>query len=164
MSLHYILDGYNIIKCTDALADYSLEEGRNALLKIINCDRPQGSLRNGVTVVFDGQQNVFGSQPGGLARVVFTSGESADEYIKRAVMQGDAKNSVVVSNDREIACYVRKLGAKVMEVDQFMAFLYGSADKSKAHRKSSGSIHKWIPQALEQRINKEFEKIWLKKE
>ena len=74
MALHYILDGYNIIKCTDRLADCSLEEGRNGLLRILNHDRPQGSSRHCVMVVFDGKDDVWGQRPSGEVKVVFTSG------------------------------------------------------------------------------------------
>jgi predicted RNA-binding protein with PIN domain len=163
MALHYVLDGYNIIKCVDALADHSLEQGRNALIRIINGDRPQGSARNAVTIVFDGRDDVSGPQPGGLARVVFTRGQTADEYIKAAVVCTENRaNVIVVSNDKEIICYIRKLGAKGLAVEKFMSGLLFSG------RPGGGGVcrrpdhgEKGISRTDEAKINKELEKIWL---
>ena len=54
MSLHYLLDGYNIIHQAPALMQGSLEERRARLVRWLNIERPQGSARNRVTVIFDG--------------------------------------------------------------------------------------------------------------
>lgn len=164
MALHYILDGYNIIKCVDAWADVALEQGRQALLAMINHERPQGSLRNAVTVVFDGKDDVWGAPSGGIARVVFTSGQSADDYIKNTVeLSQDKKNIVVVSNDKEIVCYARKLGTKVMDVRKFLSHKV-VAHKGVSRRKNYvEKDHKTIDSSMEYRINKEFENIWLRK-
>lgn len=168
MALHYILDGYNIIKCVDSMADCSLEQGRNALLRMINCERPQGSSRNSVTVVFDGRDDVWGPQSGGIAKVVFTSGQSADDYIKAAVESlSDRANIVVVSNDKEITCYVRKLGAKVLGVEKFVSFLHSAGGSDVQRRGRARKIQKTqkvIDSAVALKINKEFEKIWLDKQ
>ena len=165
MALHYILDGYNIIKCVDFLADASLEEGRRALLRIIHQQRPQGSVKNSVTIVFHGKDDVWGHpQSDGSARVIFTSGESADDYIKHAVeSSADQVNMVVVSNDKEIVCYVRKLGAQVMGVEKFLTFSGASGGNSGGKTHSRGKSKKMIGSAVELKINKEFEKIWLEK-
>lgn len=168
MALHYILDGYNIIKCVDSMADCSLEQGRNALLRMINCERPQGSSRNSVTVVFDGRDDVWGPQSGGIAKVVFTSGQSADDYIKAVVESlSDRANTVVVSNDKEITCYVRKLGAKIIGVEKFMSFMHsdGGCDVQRRGRaRKIQKTRKVIDNAVALKINKEFEKIWLDKQ
>ena len=59
MSLHYILDGYNILKQIPAFNDLSLEDGRRGLMRWIETQRPQGSVNNTVTVVFDGESGFF---------------------------------------------------------------------------------------------------------
>ncbi len=166
MALHYILDGYNIIKCMDGLADLSLEDGRSALLKILSFQRPQGSARNDVTVVFDGRSDVWGPTPSGPTKVVFTSGETADEYIKRAVEGAkDLKNVVVVTNDGEICCYVRKLGAKVLSVLEFLTLRSGAGSRNRSQSGVSGELkkQKHIPRVTQSQINKELEDIWIKK-
>lgn len=163
MSLHYILDGYNIIKCTDALADDPLEQGRGKLIRIINEQRPQGSPRNDVTIVFDGKGDVWGAQSGGCAKVVFTSGESADEYIKRAVEDSrDRANIVAVSNDKGITFYVRTLGAKTVGVEDFLSSCHYPSNRKGTDR--NHKTRKVINPSLERKINQEFEKIWLEKD
>src|SRR5512138_1212080 len=108
MSLHFIVDGYNVMRRSGAFETGSLETQRQAFLGWIESARPQGSVQNGVTVVFDGQEGggIF-ETPGGT-RVVFTSGTSADERIKEMVEAAPGpRNIVVVSDDKEIVCYVR---------------------------------------------------------
>ena len=47
--------------------------------------RPQGSVNNQVTVVFDGHPDHFGGTSQGEIRVIFSDGCSADDKIKRMV-------------------------------------------------------------------------------
>ena len=117
MSLHYLLDGYNILKQMPAFRDLPLEEGRRGLLRWIDHARPQGSVNNQVTVVFDGHPDHFGSgHAQGEIRVIFSDGCSADDKIKRMVEEdADQKNCVVVSDDKDIFLYARSLGAKCHE-------------------------------------------------
>jgi predicted RNA-binding protein with PIN domain len=113
MSLHYLLDGYNILKQIPAFRDLPLEDGRRGFLKWIEHSRPQGSVNNQVTVVFDGHPDYFGGSPQGEIRVIFSDGCSADDQIKRMVEEdADRKNCVVVSDDKDIFLYARSLGAR----------------------------------------------------
>lgn len=166
MALQYFLDGYNIIKCRDELADGSLGQGRRMLLQFLSAERPQGSARNQVIVVFDGKEDVWGPTAPGIVKVIFTSGETADDYIKRAVDRSDnVKNVIVVTNDGELACFVRKLGAKVLNVDDFMGNARRRA-KTMIRKKSGDAgilTDKNITKAVEGRINKEMEDIWINK-
>jgi len=170
MALHYILDGYNIIKSLDALADLSLEQGRESLLKRINTARPQGSARNQVTVVFDGREDIWGAVTGarGQVKVIFSSGESADDCIKRMVeAAGKVKNIIVVTNDGGITSYVRRLGAKTMGVQDFLLPLSSSDKKSSgrgSRMQAKGGREKVVSQTAACRINREFEQIWLRKD
>ncbi|MBI3314980.1 MAG: NYN domain-containing protein [Candidatus Omnitrophica bacterium] len=159
MSLHYLVDGYNIIKQAPALAEVELEQGRDGLLRWIDAQRPQGSVNNRVTVVFDGSSEHFGSPWAGTARVIFTKNESADERIKAMVEESSAKsNVVVVSDDRGITLYVRSLGARIMEVKEFAADLF-DAPSGPSPQKGRG---KYISLAKAKQINEELKKIWLK--
>ena len=54
MSLHYFLDGYNVVHQMAGAARLNLEEQRYQLVRLIERKAPQGSERNKVTVVFDG--------------------------------------------------------------------------------------------------------------
>src|SRR5665213_1923471 len=120
MSLHYLLDGYNILKQMPPLRDLPLEDGRRGLLRWIADARPQGSVNNQVTVVFDGHPDQYGSASSGEIRVIFSDGCSADDVIKRMVEENLArKNCVVVSDDKDIFLYARSLGARVRSVAAF---------------------------------------------
>lgn len=147
------------------MAEATLEEGRGLLLAWLNASAPQGSSRNAVTVVFDGNAEHFSAPATGAAKVVFTRGESADDYIKRVVERSaDKKKFVVVSDDKGIKLYVRALGAGVLSVREFAAGLFKSAgaktDTSKGGRRGDGGKYVSLTQA--QKINKELEKLWLK--
>jgi predicted RNA-binding protein with PIN domain len=156
MSLHYLLDGYNILKQIPAFRDLPLEEGRRGFLRWIGEARPQGSVNNQVTVVFDGHPDHFGSVPQGEMRVIFSDGCSADDQIKRMVEENDdRKNCVVVSDDKDVFLYARSLGARVMSVRAFTS-------KPRGHNPPQDSGGKNISLSGQEKINKEFSKIWLK--
>ncbi len=159
MSLHYLVDGYNIVKQAPALADQPLEQGRDGLLRWIDAQRPQGSVNNRVTVVFDGSSEHFGGSWAGTAEVIFTKNESADERIKAMVEKSTARsNVVVVSDDKGITLYVRSLGARIMGVKKFAAALF-DAPSGSSPPKGRG---KYISLAKVRQINEELKKIWLK--
>ena len=168
MALHFILDGYNVIKQTALFADKKLEDGRNALLKLIESQKPQGSIKNKVTVVFDGQPGFVGDTGKFFADVIFSCNETADDKIKHLVHeQKNRKSIVVVTNDRGIRYYVRSLGAKILKVEEFLVKVFDSHSGKKKHGNSreikvKGSS-KGISKTLEHKINSEFKKIWLKK-
>lgn len=166
MALHFILDGYNLIKQTDFLADQKLEAGREGLIHLLESQRPQGSLNNKVTIVFDGQSSVFGTQDRAGIRIIFTAGHSADEEIKNLVGHlANKKNIVVVTNDKQIQYYIRAVGAKICSVQDFLKKANlskdeGKTEKKKAHLKPN---IKEIPHSTVQKINLELKKLWLDK-
>ena len=158
MALHFVLDGYNLIKQTPALAERCLEEGRTALLALIEKEGLRGSPRNAVTVVFDGQQGLGGCPSGENPHVIFTSWESADDKIKRLVDEApNRKNIVVVTEDREIKYYVRAAGAQVLGVREFLNRMKTQGK----HNAPPPADKKYIPSTVEDNITSEMEKIWL---
>lgn len=168
MALHFILDGYNVIKQTPVLADKKLEEGRNALLRLIENQKPQGSSNNKVTVVFDGQSGFVEDQRKSFANVIFTCNETADEKIKHLVSgQKNRKSLVVVTNDRDVRYYVRSLGAKILKVEEFLAKVRVVSKEKTQHMKRRVNLvsksKREVPKTLEFKINAELQKIWLKK-
>ncbi len=161
MATRYILDGYNIIKQDDVWADLTLADGRQALLAMLMTKRPHGSRRNQVLVVFDGQPDVWGGAALGDegVRVVFTTGETADAYIRRLIEDSrEVKNMIVVTDDREIQVYVRGLGARVKPVKEFLGVVC-PAKRGPVRREKE----KDISVVVERRINAELESVWLKK-
>ncbi len=162
MALHFILDGYNIIKNDNDLADLSLENGRNKFVRILENQRPQGSVKNKVTVVFDGQPGAGPFHNSGPVHVVFSSGQTADDVIKNIVSRARNKKAiVVVTNDRAIQYYVRSLGARILNVREFWPSRLKAPDRPGKPGKKAG---KHIPKSVEVRINDELMDIWLNRD
>ena len=163
MSLHFLIDGYNLIKRNPALANKRLEEGRQALVTFIERHRPQGSLRNSVTIVFDGQPGIYGVPTVSDVRVVFTEYESADDLIKERVQDSkNKKDIIVVTDDRQLMLYVRNLGAGVMSVREFTSkSIFNNSRSLKPGKPAQAG--KIITSSFEQLVNQELEQLWLSK-
>lgn len=140
-----------------------LEDQRRALIRFIETEAPQGSRKNAVTVVFDGSQDAFGGMDTSEVKVIFSSGESADDRIRKIVAaSGNAKNIVVVTDDREIQYAVGALGAKVSSVKEFLGAGKPRGQKKKQTKSSASEPEKYISKTDEARINAEMGDIWLK--
>jgi predicted RNA-binding protein with PIN domain len=163
MSLRFIVDGYNVMRRSGAFEAGSLEAQRRAFLGWLETARPQGSARNSVTIVFDGKEEggVFETPSG--TRIIYTPGTTADDRIKEMVEgSSGVRDIVVVSDDKEVICYVRRLGARPMSSRDFMK----TADSGRAHRPPRRSFEtaERGPGAAElERITEEVRRIWLKK-
>lgn len=167
MSLHFIIDGYNLIKQTPGLNKSSLELSRASLIQFIKISRPQGSQNNRVTVVFDGstaltiggQANASISWPAyqdSGTRVIFSQGMSADEKIKELVESADnPKNIVVVTNDRDIQSCVRRLQARIKTVQEFTNIFKASPPGNSPENRQKISAESAM------RITEEMKKLWL---
>lgn len=156
MSLHFIIDGYNLIKQTPILNKARLEDSRLALIRFLTIHRPQG--RNRVTVVFDGKEGNFCSRPVSSVGIIFTQGESADDKIKELTENSKSpKNMVVVTNDREIQVFVRRLKAQVRTVEEFLLKFNGS---SRINSKTEDKVI--LSPADTAKITEEMKNVWLK--
>lgn len=169
MSLHFILDGYNIIKRSDFLETQVLKDARRDLVRFIGEKKPCGSSNNKVTVVFDGVEDLnFPRQrdnkgieviftPPLRAGAGFTSNSSADERIKKMVK--DSKNPrriVVVSDDKEIQFAIRSYGAHVTSVSEFIQ----KGNPSLKIPQNPPKIELSYQQIA--KINQELKQVWLK--
>jgi predicted RNA-binding protein with PIN domain len=155
MSLHYLLDGYNIIKQVPALANKDLRSGRLALCHFIESQKPQGSQRNKITVVFDGKSDVGPFPKPHSIAVIFSQDKSADDEIKAIVEKTPHRATlVVVSDDRNLKLDCRALGARIISVQEFLS-------KPKTIIKHNEE-RKDIPFDVEYKINKELGRLWLK--
>lgn len=158
MSLHYILDGYNIIKQLPSQNKIKLSSSRNALIRFIDVYHPQGSRKNKVTIVFDGREDVLPYKEDTQFEIIFAKKESADDRIKKIVERSKRpKQIVVVTDDREIIFYVRHIGAKVLSVEDFLS----SVKQTRIIDEKDEKKH--IPAHIEMSITEELKKVWLKK-
>lgn len=153
MSLHYILDGYNIIKRTEFLSKLKLEDARGELARYIINKRPHGSQRNKVTVVFDGKAGFYmQSHESRTVEVIFATKTSADQEIKNIVGRSRTpRHLIVVTDDREVQSYVKSCRAKFMSCDEFVR--RGSSPRNAGDATSKDGL----TQQQQIEINKELE-------
>jgi uncharacterized protein len=154
MSLHLIIDGYNLIRQSPDLQRLDareMEAGRMALLVRLAAYQ-RGRVQNKITVVFDGWQGgdlkESRDRHQGISIVYSRRGEKADEVIKRLLAR-DRQRAVVVSSDRELQDFARGVGADWIEAPQFeMLHLSPQADPSGAEPEDTSgrrSTHKKGP-------------------
>ncbi len=159
MSLQYIIDGYNVVKHASFSPPKASRDPRGALLERIRSQGLCGSLKNRVTIVFDGFPGTGGAVPlRGTIETVFSGEKSADDVIKRMVEQsGNPRTVIVVSDDREIAFYVKAAGAHCLGVEEFIG-----AKKKRTLREETLSAPKSdLTYTQMARINSELKKLWL---
>lgn len=159
MSLHYIIDGYNLIKHRSFRPPNNIHDPRFALIQLLRREQPFGSPKNKVTIVFDGYSQ-DSSLRGLEFEVIFSCDDSADLRIKKIVEAADLpKSLMVVSDDRQIRDFARLCGATSLGVEDFLNPVrkisnIGEGEQPKA-RLSYSAAHK---------INEELRKRWLKNE
>jgi uncharacterized protein len=123
MTMHLIIDGYNVIRQSlelQLLDARELEAGRTALLAQLAAYRERH--RHKITVVFDGwlggAPNETRDRRQGMLIIYSRLGEKADEVIKR-LLAADRQQAVVVTSDREIQAWAQGVGAAWIAAGQF---------------------------------------------
>ncbi len=121
--MHIIVDGYNLIRQSDALRRYeriSLDEGRRALVRSLSDYRKLRCHR--ITVVFDGWEGGSPTEErdhaGGVDIIYSRLGEKADEVIKR-LLRTAAEEIMVVTSDREIVTFAARRGKSAIPSPAF---------------------------------------------
>jgi len=119
-----IVDGYNILMQTPQLKGKKLEEARQGLIEALN---RRHRLYNGITLVFDGKEEVFPPphpHPSKI-KVVYARGQSADDCIKTMVRKSKNPAAVVVAtDDREVRDFSRIQGARHLPAQQLVQMLF----------------------------------------
>jgi predicted RNA-binding protein with PIN domain len=165
MSLHYILDGYNIIQSgpDELLARGTLQGKREFLLGLLKAFLNNGAAGMQVTVVFDGPESLpfFGSEPSSSyyygIRVVFSEGRTADARIEELVGKlTNAGETIVVTNDRGLRRIIATSGVRFMSVDEFVKKILPEKSRGKQGRPDEVEI------SMAESINSELKDIWLK--
>lgn len=129
--MEVLIDGYNLIMKIGRLAERvragELQYAREVLLHLLaRARRPE--LR-GATVVFDARRLSLAALPGpeglslrrerrGALGIIFSPpGSDADgvikEYMEERALVGKGRQVRVVTSDRQLAAYVRSLGARI---------------------------------------------------
>ena len=123
MSLHIIIDGYNLIRQSRKLSTLDLQDiqlGRDALVDMLATYKKFKA--HPITVVFDGTATRLSSpqrdQQKGIAIVFSRSGESADSLIK-IMARKEGQKALVVSSDLEIVRSAASGGAATISARDF---------------------------------------------
>jgi predicted RNA-binding protein with PIN domain len=150
MSVHIIIDGYNLIRQSDSLKPIDkddLQLGREALIdRLAAYKRIKGHL---ITVVFDGSPafSHFGStrQDKGI-RVKFSKhGETADTVISRMASR-EREKALVVSSDNELVQRCASRGAATVGAREFEEKMEMAAMMDvKGELSESGGDDGWVP-------------------
>jgi len=128
--MHIIIDGYNLIRQSEALRRFErfgLEVGRKELIRLLSLYRK--SRGHKITVVFDGWMSgppVEEREREGSIIVVYSKrGEKADEVIKRMVSKKE-EETVVVTSDRDLADSISRRGSAAIPALTFESRLHAA--------------------------------------
>jgi len=163
MSLQFIIDGYNLIKHPLAAQAFrSSADSRIQLISLIKNKKLTGSLKNKVTIVFDGYPDSHNPIEDSGMDIVFSRRISADEFIKKILESyASKKNIVVVSDDREIKYFAKDSGAKALGIGEFIA----PVSRQKELRRRGENLMQEeakVNYTQMSKINAELKKLWLK--
>lgn len=134
-------------------------------MELIRTKKLTGSRRNKVIVVFDGYPEYSQlKEIGPDIDVVFSRKVSADQRIKELVENCEnAKNTIVVSDDKEIKFYVKSSGARAISVEEFIGPAKSRHSKDKETRSLEDDLLKQgLSYSQMHKLNQELKKIWLK--
>ena len=148
MSIHIIIDGYNLIRQSNSFSDldrHDIQLGREALLDTLAAY--QRIKRHKITVVFDGTKAPYFSlhenRVKGI-RVKFSrKGESADSLIKRMVDR-EREKALVVSSDLDVVNFAAIKRAATIRSSDFEEKIEMAVymDTKGVEREDQGG---WIP-------------------
>jgi len=130
---HYLIDGYNLLFALPELPSGAWMEKRQSLLVWLNHVRPHG--RNTATLVFDSREGLGNREQHGDVEVVYTAGETADDWIIKHVRKTSTpRGAVVVTDDQGIRHMIKGTGARWLSAHDFIASTSNPVKKKSANR------------------------------
>jgi predicted RNA-binding protein with PIN domain len=160
--MRYIIDGYNVINSSDKFSASTLECRREKLIEFIQLNRPHGSLKNLIVVVFDYKsKNPYESRGYdkshiGNIEIIFSGGVlSADDIIAEIVDESQNPYEItVVTNDKGLRRRTSSRGAKHETVESFLAKRFKQKNAKRTEECFDTEEVKFI--------DEELKKLWLK--
>ena len=132
MSIHIIIDGYNLIRQSNYLSTLDLQDiqlGRETLIDMLAAYKKIKAHR--ITVIFDGTRAPHLAQQRdrqmGISVLFSHRGESADTVIKK-MAGAEKQKALVVSSDQDIVQSANSSGAATISAADFENRLILSAD------------------------------------
>ena len=123
MSLHVIIDGYNVIRQSNQLSQidlHDIQEGREALQDMMADYRKAKGHK--ITIVFDGTHayhlGIQRHRFQGMQILYSSNGKTADDVIKRMVAK-ERERALIVSSDRDIISFAVSKGAATIGAREF---------------------------------------------
>ncbi|MBU0503275.1 MAG: NYN domain-containing protein [Candidatus Omnitrophota bacterium] len=162
MSLQYVVDGYNVIRHASFYPSKKIRDPKYSLVEYIKNNRLCGSLKNKVIIVFDGfpdagysREHICGFE------IRFSRETNADDVIKKMLEKElNPRNTLVVSDDREIKFFIRSLGAKPVSVEEFLRKSEGKGIGRGKDKNENIKIDLNYTQVHD--IDEELKKLWLR--
>ncbi|GAH75896.1 unnamed protein product [marine sediment metagenome] len=152
---HYIIDGYNALFKIKPLLKKSYQT-RDGFIQYIMVTKPFGSIKNRVSIVFDGSKDVINDKrrPFPPIDVIFSKNETADDTIVRMVKKERKQGEIiVVTDDREVKEKVKLLGCSTLSILEFF--------KNLTEKKERTDKDKPDPRSKEgKKITEELKRIW----
>jgi len=106
-----------------------------------------------MTIIFDSRDGGGSRTQKGAIEIVYTAGESADDWIIQAVRKAsNPRIVVVVTNDQAIRRLIRGTGAKWIPTEEFLRKPSAPSHRSNTEDENS---------ARAEEITEEFKKKWL---
>ena len=123
MSIHIIIDGYNLIRQSSSLSILDRQDiqiARDTLIDVLAAYKKM--KRHPITVVFDGTSAPLltpnRAQQKGIKIIFSRTGESADEVIKKMARR-EREKALVVSSDRDVVDSASAQGAATISSTHF---------------------------------------------
>ncbi len=164
--MEYVIDGYNVVHhpLFGQIKKHH-SDPRLTLIESLRTERLTGSQRNKIIVVFDGYPDSSqGAYDDSSARIVFSRQHTADERIIEIVEHSlNPKNTVVVSDDREIKFFIKQAGAKALSVEEFLNPIFVKLNRIDGGKKNEPDpLDHELTYSQKHKINQELRKLWLK--
>ena len=123
MSVHIIIDGYNLIRRSPELSildQRDIQMGRDVLIDMLTAYKKIKPHR--ITVVFDGQNAPLSSHKRdnqkGILIIFSNKGETADSLIKK-IARKEKEKALVVSSDMDVVNSALGSGSSVISSSEF---------------------------------------------
>jgi len=161
MSIHIIIDGYNLIRQSNSFSDLDRQDiqlGREALLETLAAYR-RIKLHK-ITVIFDGTNappfSLHENQIKGIKVKFSRKGELADSLIKRMVNR-EREKALVVSSDLDIVNFAAAKGAATIGSSDFEEKITMAIymDTKGLEREDEGG---WVPSTIKKGPSKRLSK------
>ena len=124
--MHWLVDGYNVIRRNHELADVEARDGLAAGRQAL-CNRLANAARRSrdrFTVIFDGARGGGQAHGGVGVSVVFTSARKTADVV---LIERAGSEVTVVSDDRDVVDGAQRAGARTLSVDAFSTRIRGEA-------------------------------------